>query len=581
METKTYIVALKEGVDYNQFWADIENPTSGLPHIPDRAVVIVNDRLIFDRICEYALTDDEADRVRNDPRVDSIDRPVEDMPWITVGLGSTIQSDNFTKPTTSNNNFVNWGMPRHNNVLNSYLTNTNPPYIYDLDGTNVDVIISDSGIQSDHPEFTDKNGTSRVYNPGWDNIANQVNASVKTGWNAVSYITGNNSIADGHGTHVAGTVAGKTYGWAKNARILSLKSAGSIPGNVIDIFSMIKYWHQNKPINPATGRKNPTVVNMSWGFGLRYSITTTQQLDGIKLSIFGGVYRGSQWTTNNSIQPDSYYESKGLLIGASPFNISSFANGLNFRVASYDNALSELIDAGIIICRSAMNSSYKKDVPFGVDYNNSVTADISFLVSGAGYQTIYYHRGQSPSVPRVIEVGNIDSVITNNIDQAATSSVKGPGVDIWAAGTNIMSSWPKNAQDATGSDYFKQTGQGWKQNRLTGTSMASPQIAGMCALYLQKYPTATPDDVKNWLLTNATTGILNTGANNDYTNPRSLLGGAPKVAYQNLKGSMHVKDSTGAWKQVKAVWIKDKDIWKQVNATYHNINGTWTPTFTG
>ena len=79
---------------------------------------------------------------------------------------------------------------------------------------------------------------------------------------------------DGHGSHCAGTVAGRTQGWARNAHIYSVKVAGlegtgdSNTGiSVSDCFDVIKGWHNNKPIDPKTGVKRPTVVNASWGYG--------------------------------------------------------------------------------------------------------------------------------------------------------------------------------------------------------------------------------------------------------------------------------------------------------------------------
>lgn len=582
METKTYIVSLKEGIDYNQFWTDIENPTSGLPYIPNRAVRIVNDRPIFDRICEYELTDDEAERVRNDPRVYAIEQPSEDLPYVEVGPAA-VQTGNFSKPTSisnSANSCINWGLIRHNNPTNLYATTTNLSYTHGLDGTNVDVLISDSGVQVDHPEFTNANGVSRVIIVDWDGIATQIGCTRTSGWNSVSYKYGTDSVVEGHGTHVAGIVAGKTYGWAKNANIISLGKIfdGTYP--IADVFSLIKYWHVNKPINPVTGQKNPTVMNMSWGqsFG-KYN---SSQINLLKSAIQGGTYQTDPaWSTNGIAQPDTFYQQKGLLLGSDSFSLNSLANGIPYRDSTYDVIMQELLSNKVIICKSAMNTSYKKDIPGGKDYNNTITVDIAMLGRGTGTRTLRYHRGAGPTVPGVIEVGNIDSANSGFTDQAAASSVKGPGVDIWAAGTSIMSSWPKNALDKVGADYFKQPGQGWQQRNSSGTSMASPQIAGMCALYLQKNPTATPAQVKSWLLKNATTTILNTGTDNDYTNPRSLLGSAPNVAYQNLKGLFYVKDNTGAWKQIKAVWINENGTWKQVSTSYYNINGTWTPTFTG
>ena len=82
-------------------------------------------------------------------------------------------------------------------------------YNYVLDGTGVDVVIIDTGIQPDHPEFQDANGVSRVKQINW------YEASGQSGVQPANFYRD----TDGHGTHVAGTVAGKTYGWAKNANI--------------------------------------------------------------------------------------------------------------------------------------------------------------------------------------------------------------------------------------------------------------------------------------------------------------------------------------------------------------------------
>ena len=44
------MVALKKGVNYNQVWNDIEKPSDGLPHIPDRVIGIANNLDALDRI---------------------------------------------------------------------------------------------------------------------------------------------------------------------------------------------------------------------------------------------------------------------------------------------------------------------------------------------------------------------------------------------------------------------------------------------------------------------------------------------------------------------------------------------------
>lgn len=557
-DIKRYIVALKEGVDYNQFWDEIESGTSGLMYIPDRPVGVANPRWGFTRMCEYLLTDVEARILKNDPRVLAVDQPVEDLPFVSVGPAYS-QNDVFVRPKGTDpfewgaSPYVNWGLPLHSNstdVYNSTGTATSP-YNYTLDGTGVDVIISDSGIQADHPEFLDANGNSRVYNPGWDSIAAATGAAGTVGWDAASYVTGDTAINSGHGTHVGGIVAGKTFGWAKNARILSLISVGRTPGGALDILSLMLYWHKNK------GSNRPTVINMSWIFYI-----TDSSLN----QLTNGSHRGKLWTATDPLQlAQSFKNSKGL--------IANNGNNFPFSIPAYDTAVSQLTDAGIIICHAAGNNSFKKDIEAGIDYGNYVQG------FSLGPATYYYHRGSSPTHSSVIEVGAIDSdkEQTRNLYQAATYSVKGPGVDIWAVGSGTISAWPKNATDIPGFDYFKRPGQGWRQLSSGGTSMASPQIAGICALYLQANPTATPAQVKAWLLANATSTLSNAGTDSDYTNDRSLLGGAPKVAYQNIQDISRIKDANGNWKTIKKIYANNNGSWREVKTTYKNVNGTWTP----
>ena len=75
METKEYIVSLKKGVNYDEFWNQIENLSDSDGFVPERRVDIVDNRDISIRQCHYALTDEEANILRNDPRVFSVDLP--------------------------------------------------------------------------------------------------------------------------------------------------------------------------------------------------------------------------------------------------------------------------------------------------------------------------------------------------------------------------------------------------------------------------------------------------------------------------------------------------------------------------
>lgn len=401
MNTQEYIVCLNRGVDYDQFWNEMENPSNGLSFVPDRRVDIVNERVASLRQCHYALTDIEADVLRKDPRVYSVDRPHPFKPFKHAR-----QVGNFTKTTSDTGTFINWGLRRCIDPTNIYGTNNavSGDYTYSLDGTGVDVVIQDSGLQVDHPEFQDANGVSRVQ---------QIN------WYTASGVPGTLSPnhyrdTDGHGTHVAGIAVGKNYGWAKNSRIFAVKVAGLDGGeggglSDPDCFDVIIGWHNNKPVDPETGVKRPTIVNMSWGYGDFFE------------SINGGTYRGTPWT--GTTRQTAYG-----MIG------NSFSRH-GVRIASIDVSIQEMIDAGIHVCIAAGNYSQKIDVVGGIDYNN-------FYIGGRfnGQNPNYYHRGSSPNDDEAFIVGSIDSTVFNTaLDQKSTFSECGPGVNIWAPGSNVMS----------------------------------------------------------------------------------------------------------------------------------------------
>lgn len=255
MTTKEYIVCLNRDVNYDQFWYEMEHATVNVPNIPDRSVEIFNNRDVSLRQCHYLLTDQEAATLRKDPRVYSVEVPHKFQPF-----AHGVQTGNFTKTTSDSGAYINWGLRRCISDTNPYGTGTAVlgDYTFALDGTGVDVVIQDSGLQVDHPEFQDADGLSRVQ---------------LIDWYAASGVTGTfNSAAhyqdtDGHGTHVAGIVAGKNYGWAKNAKVYSVKVSGLDGGeggglSDPDCFDVIIGWHNNKAVDPITGVKRPTIVNM-------------------------------------------------------------------------------------------------------------------------------------------------------------------------------------------------------------------------------------------------------------------------------------------------------------------------------
>jgi subtilisin family serine protease len=509
---REYNVALNEGIDYDEFWNDMESDTDGGKlYIPNRAVEFTNERPASLRQCWYLLTDEEAELLRQDDRVYCVEIPPEQRTDIVM-IPRAIQRGTFTKTSSSTGNYQNWGLIRSNNSTNNYGTGTTTTqsYTYNLSGNGVDVVIQDSGIQVDHPEFQDAYGNSRVQQINWGTVS-----GLGFTQNANHY-----RDYDGHGTHCAGIAAGKTFGWAKDAKIYSLKVNGlegtGDSGTGIDVtycFDAIKVWHASK-----TGNR-PTVVNMSWGYGTEYNTVTSL------------TYRGTSYTDASTTGNSAYrFSNYGLYPSAG----SSSTYRTNVRVSSVDVDLQELIAAGVVCVVAAGNASTKIDISTGTDYNN-------FVVTDNG--TIYYHRGSSPYDSNAIIVGAIDSTAYDaSTDQKATYSNSGPGVHIWAPGSNIMSS-TSTTNTHSGQSYYLNSS--YKQVNISGTSMGAPQTAGVAALMLEAHTGATPAQIKSLLLNNAGSVIYSTGLTNDWSNYRSLQGSSQKVLY-NIYNQDIVMSLSGA-----------------------------------
>lgn len=502
---KEYIVSLNRNVDYDSFWYEMENLSEKDNFVPERRIDIVNNRDGSLRNCHYALTDEEANILRHDPRVYSVEIPPDQRTDIVIGKKG-YQYSNFDKPLNSTSG-VNWGLKRSSSIENLYSTGLSSPdgiYNYILDGTGVDYVIQDSGIEVYHPEFSDANGQTRVQ------LINWYTESGLSGTQSANHYRD----FDGHGTHVAAISVGKTFGWAKNSRIYSLKVRG-LEGTgdtntgilISDCFDVIKLWHRKKPIDPRTGFKRPTVVNMSWGYFLQYLQSNLSEVN----------YRGVAYTDSTTVTNASYRWTNYGLVPL--FDGTNYLT--NIRLNSVDVDVQELIDEGIHVVIAAGNQYHKIDMPGNPDYDNYI------VVSGVPR---YYHRGSSPYDDEAFKVGNLDSsVVGSNVEHKAHSSENGPAVDIYAPGSNVISACSNT--NAFGAVAYYQNSS-FKQVNLTGTSQASPQIAGMVALYLQMNPSASPAQVKNWIINkSAVNNLYTTVSNVAYTDTLSLNGGGNRMLY--------------------------------------------------
>jgi subtilisin family serine protease len=217
---------------------------------------------------------------------------------------------------------------------------------YLLRGAGIKVGIIDTGIDMDHPDLS---------------------ANVKGGWNCIAE-TANYDDDNGHGSHVAGTVAGVH--------------------NTIGVIG----------VAPSAGLYGIKVLNRS-GRG-----TTSD------------IIQGMQWAIDNQL------------------DVINMSLGTTAYIAAYEVATNAVLDAGIIMVCSAGNS-------------------------GPGENTVGY--------PAHFE-GVIAVAATDSSDVVASFSSRGPEVDVAAPGVSVPSTY-KNGGYTT----------------MSGTSMASPHVAGLAALMLQ------------------------------------------------------------------------------------------------
>ena len=132
--------------------------SSGAGPIPNRSVDIANPRPGSKIQTHFMLTDEEAEALRSDPRVRAVEIPLDDRDDVTIGLNAT-QTGSFFRGESGTANDVNWGLRRCIKDANDWPPGTTPGeaidnvYDYAIDGSGVDVVIQDSGIDPEHPDW--------------------------------------------------------------------------------------------------------------------------------------------------------------------------------------------------------------------------------------------------------------------------------------------------------------------------------------------------------------------------------------------------------------------------------------------
>lgn len=500
-DMKEYVVTLRNRSDIDAFYDDMESVGGDL-YIPNRRVDIAQLREIS-RNTHYYLTDEEAVQLRNDPRVLAVELLPSALGVIPVPHWT--QSGNFEKSATIDTNDKNWGLYRiaagtalSNWGTNGSFTQTTQTVNTTSSGKHVDVVIVDAHINPNHPEFavnTNGTGGSRVNQYDW------FTHSAYLGYTTTAPYT-YASVSSNHGTHVAGTVAGNTQGWARSANIYNMEfdyvNAGAPAGDwTLYIFDYIRAFHLNKSINPTTGRRNPTVVNNSWGYSY----------NNINISSISSVtYRGvTTAVTGTDPQRKTILENNGV-----PVPASTYLYRTPYRYAALEADIQDAIDDGVIIVASAGNSYWNCATAASQDYNNSVTVGVS---------TVFHSRGSSPGADSsAICVG---SVGTATQEYKSDFSNYGSRVDIWAPGSNIVSA----VYDTSAAAEFgiilvnDPRDSNYRLGSISGTSMSSPQVAGLLACLAENQPRLTQSEARSYLTTYGKVGQVGStgGAAGDYT----------------------------------------------------------------
>jgi len=488
MEEKIYVVTLYKQEDLEQFYSDMES--DGLKIALKRPL---------SRNTHYWMSDEYADNLRKDPRVWGVEqesnfqiRPQSITNYSPYTKSGTFWKDDTSGPATVAPTDLQWGhlhsagnssQRRKGSFGKTQLESVGDSVTVYNNGQHVDIVIVDDPVSYDCHEFkSPSTGNSRFIQYQWFTELNQYvssldndGQSLPTG--SITYHT-NGSNPYFHGVHVTGTAAGQYYGWAREANIYNLAVTGywqsgqSIPALLI--FDYLRAFHKNKSINPTTGKRNPTITNHSYG-GIVYLPDSSFSISDVT-AVY---YRGNVYTSSNP-GPSGWTE-YGL---ANDFGLVWGVDVYPAWNAAISADIQDSINDGVVVIGAAGNDNLMIASQNDQDWNNYVLTSTS--------QSIYYNRGAWPNCP---DSGAITVASLSNYSNFRRSDYTqyGPGVDIFAPGDNIISSY-----NSSGLNDSKYGGANFYYP-ISGTSMASPQVCGAVAISASGKERYTQSDARRYL----------------------------------------------------------------------------------
>ena len=539
-----WIVTLHSKEDLQSFYDDMETPGGNL-FIPDRAVELTNRRLIS-RNTHYMLTNDEVELLKSDDRVWDCDL-AELIELTTQPHGYTITNGEFDKRPYDDASNVNWGLLRHSEEVNRSNWGADGTSLITTDltitasGKNVDVVIVDGHIDPAHPEFavnSDGSGGSRVNQFNWFSLTSAVTGGSNGTYaydRSGSYTNSTDADDNNHGCHCAGTVAGNSQGWARDATIYNISPYSSNPSwgsgslGQSTMWDYIRQWHNTKPINSETGRRNPTITNNSYGSSIRSNYSgdyTTGKVTSVN-------YRGDYFFPGRDLT-QAELQARGFYANSSSLSMS-IPNYFTSRNAD----LADAINDGIIIVASAGNNYWKTVNSTDQDYNNY------YYMTYNGFSTQWYlHRGTGAGAGYV-PVINVGATSNDTQEDKAPFSNCGNQVDIYAAGEAINSSVHEKFGDIADPRLS-----GYNFDKLQGTSMSGPQVAGVLAILAESNQNMNQAEALEWLISNASTDQMQDTGTDDPMDTNSLQGAPNKyLRWKNqraLTGNTYPKNNLKA-----------------------------------
>ncbi|EXL44143.1 subtilisin [Fusarium oxysporum f. sp. radicis-lycopersici 26381] len=219
----------------------------------------------------------------------------EDREWVINWVEEEEEeAETLAKRALTTQSGATWGLGTV-----SHRSRGSTSYIYDTNaGTNTYAYVVDTGVRTTHNEFEGR--AQAVY----------------------TAFSGDNADSVGHGTHVSGTIAGKTYGVSKKATIQAVKVFQGSSSSTSIILAGFN-WAANDIISKS--RTARSVVNMSLGGG--YSASFNNAVDSASRSgIISAIAAGNDGTNAANTSPAS--AASAITVGA----IDS-----NWAIASYSN----------------------------------------------------------------------------------------------------------------------------------------------------------------------------------------------------------------------------------------------------